>query len=112
MTVSSGTYVRTIVHDIGAALGSAAHVVRLQRTRQGEFALDGEGQGLSDIRTIDWGVFERALEQLKTDRSAGKDQSSKGGTDSDGKEEEDEGCEETYCWQEWEEQLLANIKST
>jgi len=40
MTVSSGTYVRSIVHDLGLALGSAAHVVKLTRTRQGEFVLD------------------------------------------------------------------------
>lgn len=40
MTVSSGTYVRSIVHDLGIALGSAAHVVKLTRTRQGEFVLD------------------------------------------------------------------------
>lgn len=40
MTVSSGTYVRTIIHDIGVALGSSAHVVKLTRTRQGEFALN------------------------------------------------------------------------
>ena len=44
MTVSSGTYVRSIVHEIGLALGSAAHVVKLTRTRQGEFRLhDGDG---------------------------------------------------------------------
>ncbi|GAA5849903.1 hypothetical protein JCM9279_002458 [Rhodotorula babjevae] len=40
MTVSSGTYVRSIVHDLGLALGSAAHVVKLTRTRQGEFVLE------------------------------------------------------------------------
>ncbi|KWU45720.1 pseudouridine synthase [Rhodotorula sp. JG-1b] len=40
LTVSSGTYIRSIVHDIGLALGSAAHVVKLTRTRQGEFVLD------------------------------------------------------------------------
>lgn len=28
------------MHDIGLALGSAAHVVKLTRTRQGEFVLD------------------------------------------------------------------------
>lgn len=39
MTVSSGTYVRSIVHDLAHALGSAAHVVSLSRTRQGEFAV-------------------------------------------------------------------------
>lgn len=40
MTVSSGTYVRSIIHDIGIALGSSAHVVKLTRTRQGEFMLN------------------------------------------------------------------------
>ncbi|BGP22369.1 pseudouridylate synthase 4 [Rhodotorula toruloides] len=40
LTVSSGTYIRSIVHDIGIALGSAAHVVKLTRTRQGEFVLE------------------------------------------------------------------------
>lgn len=39
MTVTGGTYVRSIVHDIGLALGSSAHVVKLTRTRQGEFVL-------------------------------------------------------------------------
>lgn len=39
MTVSRGTYVRSIVHDIGLALGCGAHVVKLTRTRQGEFVL-------------------------------------------------------------------------
>lgn len=40
LTVSSGTYIRSIIHDIGLALGSAAHVVKLTRTRQGEFVLE------------------------------------------------------------------------
>ncbi|KAI5833932.1 pseudouridine synthase [Schizophyllum commune Tattone D] len=39
MTVSSGTYVRTIVHDLAHAVGSAGHVVVLTRTRQGRFSL-------------------------------------------------------------------------
>lgn len=39
MTVSSGTYVRTIVHDVGQACNSAAHVVELRRVRQGEWGL-------------------------------------------------------------------------
>lgn len=39
MTVSSGTYVRSIVHDLAHAVGSAAHVVSLTRTRQGDFAV-------------------------------------------------------------------------
>ncbi|KAK8861487.1 tRNA pseudouridine(55) synthase [Kwoniella newhampshirensis] len=47
MTVSSGTYVRSIVHDIGVALGCGAHVVKLTRTRQGEFSLYGDEEALS-----------------------------------------------------------------
>jgi len=55
MTVSSGTYVRSIVHDLGTACGSAAHVVRLVRTRQGAFHTGN---------CIPWSVFERGLEEL------------------------------------------------
>jgi tRNA pseudouridine55 synthase len=37
---SGGTYVRTLVHDIGQALGCGAHVVALKRTRVGKFLLE------------------------------------------------------------------------
>lgn len=40
MTVSSGTYVRSLIHDLGLALGSAAHMVALVRKRVGEFTLE------------------------------------------------------------------------
>ena len=36
---SKGTYIRTLVEDIGAALGSCAHVRQLRRTRAGPFDL-------------------------------------------------------------------------
>lgn len=36
---SSGTYIRTIVHDLGKRLGSAAYVRELCRTKQGPFTL-------------------------------------------------------------------------
>lgn len=42
MTVSSGTYVRSIVHDVGLACSSSAHVVELRRTRQGEWVTEDE----------------------------------------------------------------------
>ncbi|WWC60209.1 tRNA pseudouridine(55) synthase [Kwoniella dejecticola CBS 10117] len=51
MTVSSGTYVRSIVHDIGVALGCGAHVVKLTRTRQGEFSLYGDEEALASSST-------------------------------------------------------------
>ena len=79
MTVTSGTYVRSIVNDIGLALGCGAHVVKLTRTRQGEFTLydevptspavqEGQGAeaGSSSSATtacIPWEVWERAIAQ-------------------------------------------------
>lgn len=36
---SSGTYVRSLAHDLGLALASAAHLTQLRRTRVGSFAL-------------------------------------------------------------------------
>jgi tRNA pseudouridine55 synthase len=39
MTVTSGFYVRSLCHDLGAAVGSAATMVELERIRQGEFEL-------------------------------------------------------------------------
>lgn len=37
---SSGTYVRTLAHDLGAALGGGAHLRRLRRTAIGSFHVD------------------------------------------------------------------------
>jgi tRNA pseudouridine55 synthase len=84
MVVSSGTYVRSIVHDLAHAVGSAAHVVTLTRTRQGDFGVGPKYiekiTGHSEIdpkpaRTglissdelyggdcVPWEVFEKALE--------------------------------------------------
>lgn len=71
MTVSSGTYIRSIVHDIGLALGSAAHVVKLTRTRQGEFVLDPPS-----VSTV-----------LETAGGAGPGGDGSGGADTTGNEE-------------------------
>lgn len=37
---SAGTYIRSLAHDLGAALGCGAHVCGLNRTKVGEFELD------------------------------------------------------------------------
>lgn len=58
MKVSGGTYVRSIVHDLGHALGSAAHLVTLTRSRQSRFALEPTEEG--DIGCVSWEVFEKA----------------------------------------------------
>ena len=39
VTVSSGTYVRALARDLGAALGCGGHLTALRRTRVGGFAL-------------------------------------------------------------------------
>jgi tRNA pseudouridine55 synthase len=38
--VGSGTYVRSLAHELGQKLGCGAHLVSLRRTRSGEFSLD------------------------------------------------------------------------
>lgn len=60
MTVSGGTYVRSIVHDLGHVLGSAAHVVTLTRSRQSRFTLEPVEE--NDLGCVPWEVFTKALE--------------------------------------------------
>ncbi|KIM58849.1 hypothetical protein SCLCIDRAFT_1218188 [Scleroderma citrinum Foug A] len=62
MKVSGGTYVRSIVHDLGNALDSAAHVITLTRSRQGRFTLDPQEE--HDKSCVPWSVFERAKESI------------------------------------------------
>jgi tRNA pseudouridine55 synthase len=40
VSCSKGTYIRSLAHDIGQALGCGAHLIELQRTRSGPFRLD------------------------------------------------------------------------
>lgn len=49
LTCSSGTYVRTLAHDIGSALGCPSHLEALRRCRVGRFGLD---------RSLSWGPIE------------------------------------------------------
>jgi tRNA pseudouridine55 synthase len=37
--VSAGTYIRSLAHDLGQALGCGAHLTELRRTQSGEFSL-------------------------------------------------------------------------
>lgn len=57
---SKGTYVRTLVHDVGRALGVGAHVSKLRRIRSGAFGV-GEAVVLDDVaadkvRPMEFGV--------------------------------------------------------
>lgn len=65
MTVSGGTYVRSIVHDLAHAVGSAGHVVTLGRTRQGRFAINPKNDG--DYACIPWETIENATRELEND---------------------------------------------
>jgi tRNA pseudouridine55 synthase len=40
VTVSRGTYVRTLAHDLGETLGCGAHLTELRRTASGPFTVD------------------------------------------------------------------------
>ncbi len=48
VTVSSGTYVRALARDLGAALGSGGPLIALRRTRVGGFRLD-DSHPLADL---------------------------------------------------------------
>ena len=81
MRVSGGTYVRSIVHDLAHALGSAGHVVTLTRSRQKDYVLEPTEEG--DRRCVPWEVFEAALKDV-------------GEKDADG-------------WTEWEREVLDKL---
>jgi tRNA pseudouridine55 synthase len=61
MKVSGGTYVRSLAHDIGHAVGSAAHVVTLTRVRQGDFTLEPNKE--EDRACVPWEIFEEAVNE-------------------------------------------------
>jgi tRNA pseudouridine55 synthase len=76
LVCSPGTYMRSLARDIGIALGSAAHLAELRRTRSGGFAIenarsmatvltaldDGEDVGLIAIRDAVHELAEVAVE--------------------------------------------------
>ena len=53
MHCSSGTYVRSLAHDLGQVLGVGSHLSALRRTKIGESSLDGalclEGLALKEV---------------------------------------------------------------
>lgn len=62
MTVTSGFYVRSLVHDLGRAVGSVAHLVSLVRTRQADFELGKNVLEFDDLEKGEevWGPKVRA----------------------------------------------------
>jgi len=58
---SPGTYMRSLAHDLGVALGTGAHLTRLERVRVGEFELGASHtlEGLAELASA--GKFAEAL---------------------------------------------------
>jgi tRNA pseudouridine55 synthase len=51
VSCSAGTYLRSLAHDLGLALGTGAHLWKLCRTRSGPFALD-QAVRLEELDTL------------------------------------------------------------
>jgi tRNA pseudouridine55 synthase len=63
MTVTSGFYVRSLCHDLGAAVGSAALMAELERTQQGQFEIGKNVLEYSDLEKGEniWGPKVEAM---------------------------------------------------
>ena len=59
---SKGTYIRTLVEDIGESLGCGAHVLQLRRLSVGPF--DGGMVTIDELRAVADSAGERALDSL------------------------------------------------
>lgn len=53
--VSKGTYIRTLAHDIGAALGCGAYLTALRRTASGAHRVENAAK-LDDLAPESWGT--------------------------------------------------------
>ncbi len=74
VTCSSGTYIRTLAADIGAALGGGAHLRNLRRTSVGPFTLDDavplEAVGPEQVRPMVEAVRHLAVADIDADLAA------------------------------------------
>jgi tRNA pseudouridine55 synthase len=76
VSVSSGTYIRSLARDIGVALGTVAHLAGLVRTRVGKYHLEQAveveelrlEQGLPDLPALEFPVFELNAKQARDAR--------------------------------------------
>jgi len=60
MDCSKGTYVRTVVHDLGQRLGCGAHLQSLRRTRIDQFSIS-DALTLDQIHDVPLGEFQNRL---------------------------------------------------
>lgn len=62
---TKGTYVRSLCHDVGEALGCHAHLASLRRTGSGNFTLD-DATTLEEILSLDRDAFKPKLVPMLT----------------------------------------------
>ncbi|GAA5978266.1 hypothetical protein JCM5350_002245 [Sporobolomyces pararoseus] len=107
LTVSSGTYIRSVIHDLGHLLGSSAHVVKLTRTRQGQFSLlpsdPSEQEQEEEVENglkgcIEWSLLEKAIER--------QDKIKKGSQEAKDEEDKEKELEGNDGYLEWEREIL------
>ena len=60
MACSKGTYVRTVLHDLGQKLGCGAHLTALRRTKIDQFDIHN-AKPLEEIETMPLGEFQSLL---------------------------------------------------
>lgn len=67
--VSKGTYIRSIARDLGASLGSCAHIGELRRIQSGSFELGScvSLEQLEELQALDAAVRSAELEKLWVD---------------------------------------------
>ena len=65
VTCSSGTFVRTLIHDVGEELGCGAHMTALRRTETGGFSLD-EATPLEEVGEGDLKPLVESVRVLPT----------------------------------------------
>jgi tRNA pseudouridine55 synthase len=67
MACSKGTYVRTLAHDLGEALGCGAHVAELRRLAVGHLSID-QAVSLEGLESLP-GPAERAVRLMPADQA-------------------------------------------
>ena len=61
--VSKGTYLRTLVNDLGESLGSCAVLSELRRVRSGSFSLE-DAIPIEELRQMDHNQFKNRIKQV------------------------------------------------
>lgn len=70
---STGTYIRSICHDIGQMLGVGAHITTLKRTRIGHFSIN-DSVSIEELLSSSKGIFtiEQSLSHIPSLRLTGE----------------------------------------